>query len=218
MYILILKNAGRKWVSEFMVITKFEAKTKGKYKVYIDEEYHFVLYSKDINIYKLEEGKEISEAVYLDIYKNTVLRRGKQKALALLKVMDRTKQELIMKLKQADYSEKTVEDIIAYIESFHYIDDARYASNYVQLKKNSKSKRQIVGELSQKGIDKSIIEEAIAEDYDSEVESIKKAIQKKCKNIEDLSKEERAKVAAYLYRKGYQMDLIKKYVYDDDYE
>lgn len=197
-----------------MIVTCLEAKEKGKYKVYIDESYHFLLYLKDINKFGLCEGNEIPGDIYRDIYFNTVLRRGKQKALAILKYMDRTKQELILKLKQAEYTDNVIEEIMEYVIKFHFIDDTRYVSNYIRGRKDNKSKRQLITELSLKGIDKETINTVLLDEYDSEEEAVKKAVEKKCRNIDNLSKEERIKLASYLYRKGYQMDLIRKYVYD----
>ncbi len=200
-----------------MIVTSLEPKEKGKYKVYIDEEFHFILYYKDLQKYGINHGTEMNGELYRDIYFNTVLRRGKQKALAILKYMDRTKQELILKLKQADYSDKVIEEVIAYVIKFHFIDDSRYAENYIRSRKDKKSKRQIITELSGKGIDKSVIEKVLSEEYDSEVEALKKAIEKKTKNLNELTKEEKIKFASSLYRKGFQMDLIRKYVYDEEY-
>ncbi len=200
-----------------MIITGLEPKEKGKYKVYIDEEFHFVLYYKDLQKYKLEQDTQISGEIYRDIYLNTVLRRGKQKAIAILKYMDRTKQELTLKLKQADYSDKVIEEVLEYVIKFHFIDDSRYAENYIRSRKDKKSKRQIITELIGKGIDKSLIDEVMSQEYDSEAEALKKAIEKKFKNLNDLTREEKMKFASSLYRKGFQLDLIKKYVYDEDF-
>ena len=112
-----------------MTITKIEELDKGKFKIYIDNEYCFCLYQKDLRLYHLKEYSEITDTVYQDIYQNTVLRRAKQKAMAILKFMDRTEQELVFKLKQADYSDTVISDVLAYIKDFHYIDDERYALN-----------------------------------------------------------------------------------------
>jgi len=200
-----------------MIITGLEPKERGKYKVYIDEEFHFVLYYKDLQKYKLEQDTQISGEIYRDIYLNTVLRRGKQKAIAIFKYMDRTKQELTLKLKQADYSDKVIEEVLEYVIKFHFIDDSRYAENYIRSRKDKKSKRQIITELIGKGIDKSLIDEVMSQEYDSEAEALKKAIEKKFKNLNDLTREEKMKFASSLYRKGFQLDLIKKYVYDEDF-
>ncbi len=199
-----------------MVITKLEEIGKAKVKVYIDEEYHFLLYQKDIKIHGLKENESISNAVYEDIIVNTVIRRAKQKAFAILKTMDRTEQELSTKLKQSNYTDEVILKVIEYMKSYHYIDDARYASNYVYHKKNSKSKRQIQIEMTQKGIEKEYMEEAFSQEYEDEETAIQKAINKKCKGLDNMTKEEKLKLSMFLYRKGFQMDLIKKYVNASD--
>lgn len=195
-----------------MIITKLEEYEKGKIKVYIDEEYRFILYNKDLKCNHIEEQGSISEAVYEDIRINTVLRRAKQKAMAILKFMDRTEQELINKLKMADYTEDIISEVINYIKSYHYIDDMRYAINYIHSKKNNKSKRQIYSELVQKGIDKMYLEQAFNLEYEDEDIAIKRALAKKNTDICNLTENEKLKLAASLYRKGFQADLIKKYL------
>jgi len=194
-----------------MVVTNIEKSVKGKFKIYIDKEYHFWLYEKELSLYHLEENTEIGSEVYKELY-NTVLKRAKKKAMDLLKFMDRTERELIIKLKQQDYNESIISDVMAYIKSFHYIDDERYAQNYISLKKDTKSKRQIYAELAQKGIDEKLIEQVLNEEYASEDYAIQKAIRKKVNDVNALSKEEKEKLAASLYRKGFETELIKKYL------
>lgn len=195
-----------------MIVTKLEELSKGKVKVYIDGEYHFLLYHKDIKIYKLQENELILEKVYEDIIQDTVLRRAKQKAMAILKYMDRTEQELKQKLKQAEYTDTIIESAIEYVKMFHYLDDERYAANYIRYKKSTKSKRQLQTELMQKGIRKEFIEQAFDDEYDDEDIAIQKAIAKKTLDIESLSQEEKMKLASSLYRKGFKMDVIQKYM------
>ncbi len=195
-----------------MIVTKLEELTKGKVKVYIDGEYHFLLYRKDINTYKLQENEMIQEKVYEEIIQDTVLRRAKQKAMAILKYMDRTEQELRQKLKQAEYTESITESAIEYVKMFHYLDDKRFAANYIRYKKDTKSKRQLQTELMQKGIRKEFIEQAFEEEYDDEDLAIQKAIAKKTMDIDSLSQEEKMKLASSLYRKGFKMDKIQKYI------
>lgn len=195
-----------------MIVTKLEEIDKGKVKVYIDNEFHFCLYRKDLMVYQLGEKDVISDLVYQDIYINVILRRAKQKALAILKYMDRTEQELILKLKQADYTDNIISDVITYIKKYHYIDDLRYAISYIRSKKDTKSKRQIYGELIQKGVTKENIEQAFCEEYEDEDTALQKAIKKKTHDINNLPEEEKVKLISSLYRKGFQLDSIKKYI------
>jgi regulatory protein len=195
-----------------MYISKLEEVDKNKVKVYIDDEYRFLLYKKDIRIHRLREEEEISDSKYADILKNTVLRRGKQKALSILKYMDRSEQELRFKLKQAEYTDSNIDMILDYVKQYRYVDDERYATQYVRFKKDNKSRRQLQMELIQKGIEKDLIDTAFEEEYNDEDQAIQKAITKKCKNIDELTFEEKMKLSAYLYRKGFQVDIIKKYL------
>lgn len=198
-----------------MEITRLEEEQK-KIKVYIDGEYAFLLYPKDIYKFKLSVGEELSQKLYDEILNDTIYFRAKQKALAILKFMDRTELELRQKLSVAGYNEDIIEKTIAYISSYGYINDERLASAYTRARKNSKSKLVIKTELIQKGIEKDIIDSIFQEEYDckdqedSEMIALKKAIAKKSSNPESLKYEEKQKLIASLYRKGFDIGKIKQ--------
>ena len=194
------------------IITKLEYADKKKVRVYINDEFSFLLYQNDIRKYGLEEGMLMEEAKYNQIMEETIIRRAKQKAMALLKRMDRTEQELRMKLKQTEYPALAIETAIDYVKSYHYIDDARYLENYIRYKKGTKSLRVIEMELRQKGIDKESIRAALEEGALGDEEALKKAIRKKAKNWDAMSCLEKRKVFAYLYRKGFKTEDIRKYL------
>lgn len=201
-----------------MEITRLEEVQK-KINVYIDGEYAFLLYPKDIYKYKLSEGEEISEKLYEEILNDTVYFRAKQKALAILKFMDRTEIELRQKLSRAGYNDAIIEKTIAYITSYGYINDERLAAAYTRSRKNTKSKLVIKTELMQKGIEKDIIDSIFQEEYDnkdqedSELIALKKAIAKKTRDPEALEYEEKQKLIASLYRKGFDIGKIKQILF-----
>lgn len=194
------------------VITKLEFLEKKKVNVYVNDEFAFLLYRNDIKKYGLEENMILEQSLYEQILEETLTRRAKQKAMALLKRMDRTEQELRLKLKQTKYPEVSIETAIDYVKSYHYIDDRRYVENYIRYKKGTKSIRIIEMELKQKGIDKELIREVCEEESVCDDEALKKAIRKKVKNWEELDYVERRKVFAYLYRKGFKEEDIRKYL------
>ncbi|MDF2871028.1 MAG: hypothetical protein K0R05_2603 [Anaerocolumna sp.] len=194
-----------------MIITRLENTGKNKVKVYLDDRYRFTLYDREIKKYGLIEEGNMAETLLNELYNNAI-KRAKQKAMALLKHMDRTGAELARKLEMAGFSADIIKEAIDYVTSYHYIDDLRYASGYVRLRKSSKSKRQIIGELQQKGISGTDIQEALSSEYDSEEEAIQREITKKFSDVKSLTREERQKIAAKLYRKGYGMDLIRRYM------
>lgn len=199
-----------------MIITRLEEMNKSKVRVYIDHEYAFWLYEKDIAYYRLTESTEISEVLYHEIIDKTVLHRAKLKALALLKFSDRTELELRNKLKEAGYKEEVIDRTIDYINGYGYLNEERLASSYVRNRMNSKSKLMIKMELQQKGVSSKVIEEVFREEFengeneDAELNAIRKVIARKVKSTENLDYETKQKLMASLYRKGFDPEKIKR--------
>ena len=197
-----------------MIVTKLEKVDTKKTKVYLDEEYAFILYPQELRGYKIKEGLEVSEELYCQIMEETIIRRAKQKAMALLKRSDRTEKELRIKLKQSEYPEMAIDEAVSYVMKYGYVDDERYLENYVFYKKGQKSLRVIEMELQQKGLSKEQIREQIEKEELNDGEAIQKAIRKKIGAKSELSYEETQKVAAYLYRKGFKEEDIRKYLWN----
>ena len=145
--------------------------------------------------------------------------RAKKRALHLLERMDRTEQQLREKLQASEYPEEVIEEAIAYVKSFHYIDDQRYAENYTRYSKERLSKSQIRQKLFLKGVAKDTIDTAIEEEYDAdETVHIRKLLQKK--HFDSSSKDEREfrRIYNYLLRRGFRSsDILRemKYVETD---
>lgn len=196
-----------------MIITNFEEMNyKNKIKVYIDQEYAFTLYANEIKRNKLKPDMELSEEQYHDIIYNIVFRRAKQKVLSLLKLMDRTEQELRQKLALHDFPPPVIDWTLDYIKGYHYIDDERYAEQYILCKKDSKSKYQIQSYLYQKGIQKDIINAIMERECYSEDTALIKAIHKKRKNEESIDPVKKKKLIESLCRKGFRYEEIVKHL------
>lgn len=190
-----------------MVITSLEYGFKNRVKVFIEEEYAFLLYSSDIKKYDLEVQKVVSEELIKQIIEETVFRRAKQKAMAILKRMDRTEFELREKLKHEEYVDEIIERTIEYVKSYHYIDDKRYLENYIRVHQAKKSIRQIKQELKYKGI--ALDDFNVALEVMDDQRAIERAIQKKMKNKKTLDVLQKQKLITYLYQKGFTSDDIK---------
>lgn len=194
-----------------MHITKIEKFGKSKVKIYIDEEHKFCLYSKELSKYKVNEDDELTAEEYEELYQLN-LKRSKKYALNVLKMMDKTRYEIVTKLRQAGHNDDIIEKTLEYIDNYNYIDDARYARQYIRYKRDYKSKREIKNLLLKKGVSKDIIEEALLEEYKSEETALKKAINKKIRGKDELSEKEKRRLMMNLYNKGFELDLIKKHL------
>ena len=84
----------------------------------------------------------------------------RKKALKLLEHMDRTEKGLYDRLLRAGFSEALAADAVAYVKDYGYVNDARYATNYIMYKIHDKSRQKIFQELQQKGIDRQTIQSA----------------------------------------------------------
>lgn len=148
-----------------------------------------------------------------------LLIKGKKRALRLLERKDYSRKELSDKLKKDGYAEELVEKIIEYIDSYHYLDDIRVAGSYIRSRMGYKSKRELEYMLKQKGISEEEIDSAMEENYknDDNIPQEEVAIRKYLQKFHvdedsfyDLSFEEKQKIAAKLYRKGFASEKIRK--------
>lgn len=137
--------------------------------------------------------------------------RAKKKAMSLLQHMDRTEWELRSKLEKAGFSADSVREAIEYVRGFHYIDDRRYALRFAEIYCESRSIQRIRQDLQKKHVSDEWIDVALEEIGYDDSRALKKAMDKVLCGIDQkLSYEEKQKVIAKLYRRGFRIDQIRK--------
>lgn len=198
-----------------MRVTQIIEISKSRSKVYLDEEFAFVLYKGELRQYHLQEGKEISDKDYRTILQEVLPKRVKLRCMNLLKARSYTVQQLRTKLRQDFYTEEMIEVGIQYVSSYHYLDDLRYASDYIMSYEGAKSRRQIEQNLLQKGIDKETMHRAWAEweargGSQDEKAMIIRQLEKKHYDPETSDFKEKQKLFAFLMRKGFTPSLISQ--------
>lgn len=148
-----------------------------------------------------------------------LLIKGKKRALRLLERKDYSRKELTDRLRKDGYEPEMVEKIIEYVDSYHYLDDSRVAGSFIRGRKKYKSKRELEFLLKQKGISEEEIELALEENYKNEegISQEEVAIARFLRKynvdeeqLNEMSYEEKQKLAAKLYRKGFDSDKIRK--------
>ena len=194
-----------------MTVTQIEAMfgSKSKYRVYLDGQPAFVLYKGELSRYGIKEGQEIPGPVYQELVGQVLTKRAKLRAMHLLESMDRTRAELERKLQAGEYPREAVEAALAYVESFGYLDDRRYARHYVECKKEGRGKARLKMELAQKGVDRSIIEEVLEEaELDDCRDTIRELVRKRRRGSGPMDDRERQRIYGYLMRKGFSSSDI----------
>ena len=153
-------------------------------------------------------------------------KRAKLRAMNLLQGREYTTSQLRTKLQQGFYPPKIIEQAIDYVAGFHYIDDLRYAVDYITYHEDSRSRRRIEQDLQGKGILAATIEEAWQVWRENggkqdEQAMIRELLHKKHYDTEgETDWKERQKIYAFLARKGFSAEAIRKAIggmYGDDF-
>lgn len=200
-----------------MTVTRIEEISQSRCRIYVDDNFAFVLYKGEIRLYKIREREEISEETYRKITEEVLVKRAKLRCMNLLKSRPYTEYQLREKLRQGEYSQEIQDIAISYVKSFGYVDDVQYAKDYALSQTETKSRRAISEALMRKGIAKEIVEEVLAgleEDgrMSDERKLAEKWMEKKKFSPEKADYKEQQKMAAFLYRKGIPMEVIRKAV------
>ena len=197
-----------------MQITDIKSVSKTKFKVYLDGQFAFTLYKGELFRYRIQEDGELSEEVYQEIREKVVLKRAKLRAMHLLNDMDRTESQLRTKLLNGDYPADIVDEAIAYVKSFGYINDESYIRRFIESKRNSKSKKEIYALLMKKGVDMEQMQEILSEYYSAEdsLNAIRDLLRKKRYDPKSATDQETRKIYGYLARKGFGYEDIRQVI------
>lgn len=197
-----------------MQITDIKSVSKTKFKVYLDGQFAFTLYKGELFRYRIQEDGELSEEVYQEIREKVVLKRAKLRAMHLLNDMDRTESQLRTKLLNGDYPADIVDEAIAYVKSFGYINDESYIRRFIESKRNSKSKKEIYALLMKKGVDMEQVHEILSEYYSAEdsLNAIRDLLRKKRYDPKSATDQEMRKICGYLARKGFGYEDIRQVI------
>ena len=145
-------------------------------------------------------------------------RDARRKAMRLLEHMDRTERGLREKLRQTGFSPRAVDYALAYVESYGYIDDERYARTYIAYRMDTKSRQKIIQELISKGIDKETAESAWEEEaalnMPDERKILYRTVEKKYSPDTELDEKEMRRLQGYLLRRGFSYSDIKSVLED----
>ncbi len=199
-----------------MQIIVIERLTKTKFRIIWDNDSSWILKAQELNELSLTEGMEVEDDTYHRWYDDYVVKSAKRRALSLLERNDYTKKDLENRLSRDGFPIDAVNDALNYVSGYHYVDDERYARNYINYKSQGKSRQMVYQTLAQKGIDSDIIEASMSEGTFDDVENIRQICEKKFGDVCNLPKEKRVKVLNYFLRRGYKYNDIVRVIKEFD--
>ena len=206
-----------------MTVTAIEEYRKNKYKIYLNDAFAFVLYKGDLRHFDISEGKELTDADLEQIRSEVLQKRARMRAMHLLQSRDYTEDAMRRKLKEGLYPQDIIEDAVAYVKQYHYIDDRRYAMSYLEAHAGALSAKQIREKLRLKGISTKLIEECFltyeeesgTDREEQEMQLLMHQMKKKLNVVMagsegTLDHAAKQKLFAAFYRKGFSLPMIEK--------
>lgn len=193
-----------------MEITAIEPRRKGFSQLYIDGEAAVKIDTEVLIKSGIKAGRDITDEELYELIGASDKRRASEKALYLLEHRSHSQKELEDKIARTAASREAAKEAAEHMVQLGLIDDERYARDYARnlFERKRFGKRRVKQELTQKGIDRELIEEILAEYEGGSVEKIKEILEKKYAAFYEDEKIKRRAVAA-LQRYGYGFDEIK---------
>lgn len=181
-------------------------------KVYLDNEYSFVLYNAELRKYHISEGGEVEQSTIQQIDK-MLTNRVRNRILYMLGNNDKSREDIRQKLIQSGYPEGIVDTVVEELVSYGYIDDERYVRNYINSVSSRKSRREILNYLSFHNVGRDVADRLMEEAGIDEEAAVIKTIAKKGYSIEEfksLDYDTRSRIIQHLVRKGFSFDTINR--------
>lgn len=137
---------------------------------------------------------------------------AKRRAMKILLYRDRSEKELYDRLSEIGFEEEAIREAMEYVASFGYLNDARYAENYVASFAGQKSRRAITQALRERGVDEVLIEDALEALPEDESEVIGELIRRRVDPEKPFDERAERRIVMYLARRGYRDADIRRAV------
>lgn len=206
----------------FRMISKITPqKAKGRYNIFINDEFAFGVDEEVLIKYSLNKGLHITPELQKEIESEESYFKAYQRTLNYLSYSLRSEKQIkdyLIKHEVEQYTDRMIEQF----RKMKLLDDLNYAKSYVRTMANINRKglRNIEQDLKQKGISDSDILTALEEyPYEQQMENALILAEKKWKGTQNKSTFEGIqKVKQYLVNKGYSFEIAEEVIDQMDTE
>ena len=196
-------------------LTQIKETKKGRLALFLDGEFAFSLDEDTFASAHLHEGDELEDWQVEDLRKQSDTRRALDKAMDYLSVRDHAAGELYQKLCRK-FDGPSAAYAVARAQELGLLNDADFARRRAaELLRKRKSRREILTDLSAKGIDRDVAAEAVEALYqtdedgeDPELATARTLVERRY--AAKLAAGKREQVAAALARRGFSHAIIRE--------
>jgi regulatory protein len=147
--------------------------------------------------------------------------RAKNIAYRYLSYRPRSYAEVEKKLRDKGFGDVAVRTALSNLIRLGYIDDEKFADQWAQsrVRLRGLGRRRIEQELRDKGVDRETVRRALADvlTADLEIETARKAAERKLTTMKTLDREtRRRRIAGFLERRGFSYEVIRNILKNTD--
>lgn len=195
-------------------ITKIEIQKRNKDKVnlFLDDEFRCGLTAESVVRARLAVGDELTEERLDEIFLTSESEIAFNKACDYISRSMKTVKQIRDWLKSKSFDSKVIENVIGKLYEYRYIDDSLYAELYINANLPTKGKRRLAVELTQKGINKDLIEKTVDNLSDDKQSENANILAEKYMRNKDNSTQNLIKLQRYLLSRGYDYDIVNEIV------
>lgn len=189
-------------------------KNKKRVNIYLDGKFGFGLDADNFLKAGLKVGQNLTQKQIDDLIFKNEFQKLLNRALRLISRRPRSEKEVHDYLRRKKSPPELIEKVIKKLKQLKQVNDLEFARWWVEQRSTfrPRGKFGLTMELRQKGVNEKIIKQVIDEKV-KELPLAQKLAQKKFKAYKNLPREERyQKMSAFLARRGFSWEIIKKVV------
>ncbi len=188
-------------------ITSITKQKKGeRVNIFIDGEFYCGLDSLTMLKHSLKEGMEIDADELAQIQLQSERQKATDKAFEYATRYFKPERKVREHLKEKGYVKELIDEIMFKLKDYGYVDDEKYAMEYVSINAERKGVNRIKADLLNAGISEQIVNLAL-EELDSQYGACLKYAKRYASAHNPLDKN---KLFRHLYSKGFSFDDIKR--------
>jgi len=198
-------------------VTKIEPQKKNprRVSIFIDNQFALGVSQELLLKFNLSEGIQLSGEQLELLEKEESVRQAKEIAFRSLSHTPKSTSEISKKLKERDFQEQVIGEVIRELEKYGYLNDRNFARMYSEscLRAKPLGPKLLSQKLFKKGLNKELIDETVKEIYrqHDQVALVGRLLRKREGVYRGLDPwTARKRKADYLARRGFGWDAIKE--------
>ena len=136
--------------------------------------------------------------------------QAKEYALRSLTCLEQSEFQIRQKLSRKKFRDETIEEVLRFLKQYDFINDRRYAEQYVASHCQRMNRRKLLDKLYAKGIRSAEIDEYLELYQYDEEQLLKKAVEKYIITHDMTREKQLDKCMMYFRQKGYSYSMIRE--------